>query len=64
MGIGLNICRSFVELHQGRLWFTPNDAPPGAGETRGCTFHVALPLCSPPAAADADQPSAAARSLA
>ena len=41
MGIGLNICRSFVELHQGRLWFTPNDD--GAC---GCTFHVALPLVS------------------
>lgn len=41
MGIGLNICRSFVELHQGRLWFTPNDGPPAE---RGCTFHVALPL--------------------
>ena len=38
MGIGLNICRSLIELHQGRLWFTPN---PGL---RGCTFHVALPL--------------------
>lgn len=37
MGIGLNICRSLIELHQGRLWFTPNAA-------RGCTFHVALPL--------------------
>lgn len=37
MGIGLNICRSFVELHQGRLWFTHNPAPPG-----GCTFHLAL----------------------
>lgn len=36
MGIGLNICRSFIELHQGRLWFTRN---PQAG----CTFHVALP---------------------
>jgi len=43
MGIGLNVCRSFVELHQGRLWFTPND------EARGCTFHVALPLAGPPA---------------
>jgi two-component system, LuxR family, sensor kinase FixL len=69
MGIGLNICRSFVELHQGRLWFTPNDTLPGsaapsADEARGCTFHVALPLCSPQAAADADQPSDAARSLA
>ena len=69
MGIGLNICRSFVELHQGRLWFTPNDslpgsAAPGADEARGCTFHVALPLCSAQAAADADPPRDAARSLA
>ena len=37
MGIGLNICRSFVELHQGRLWFTHSTAPAG-----GCTFHLAL----------------------
>jgi len=44
MGIGLNICRSFVELHQGRLWFTPNDDRPGE---RGCSFHVALPLVDP-----------------
>jgi signal transduction histidine kinase len=38
-GIGLNICRSFVELHQGRLWFTRNDGP-------GTSFHAALPLMS------------------
>jgi two-component system sensor kinase FixL len=37
MGIGLSICRSFVELHQGRLWFSRN---PG----RGVTFHLNLPL--------------------
>jgi two-component system sensor histidine kinase DctS len=41
MGIGLSICRSFVELHQGRLWFTRND-------DRGATFHVGLPLMKPP----------------
>ncbi len=35
-GIGLNICRSFVELHQGRLWFSRR-------EPAGCAFHVALP---------------------
>lgn len=43
-GIGLNICRSFVELHQGRLWFTRN-----AGA--GTSFHAALPLL-PPAGID------------
>jgi signal transduction histidine kinase len=38
MGLGLKICRSFIELHQGRLWFTRNDAAEGGG----CTFHIAL----------------------
>jgi len=41
MGIGLSICRSFVELHQGRLWFTRN-------AERGATFHVGLPLLKTP----------------
>jgi signal transduction histidine kinase len=36
MGIGLNICRSFVELHHGRLWFSRR-------LPAGCAFHVALP---------------------
>jgi signal transduction histidine kinase len=36
MGLGLNICRSLIELHQGRLWFTSNTG-------HGCTFHIALP---------------------
>ena len=39
MGVGLNICRSFVELHQGRLWF---QRP--AGDQPGSTFCLALPL--------------------
>ncbi len=38
MGLGLKICRSFIELHQGRLWFTRNAAQDGGG----CTFHIAL----------------------
>lgn len=37
MGLGLSICRSFIELHQGRLWFSRN-------EGRGATFHISLPI--------------------
>ncbi len=37
MGVGLNICRSFIELHQGRLWLTPNS-------NAGCTARVSLPV--------------------
>jgi len=37
MGVGLNICRSFVELHQGRLWFQRN-------AQSGSTFCMSLPL--------------------
>jgi two-component system sensor histidine kinase DctS len=51
MGIGLSICRSFVELHQGRLWFTRN-------AQRGATFHMSLPL---PAAATTSATSPIAR---
>nr|WP_259371744.1 ATP-binding protein [Rubrivivax benzoatilyticus] len=46
MGIGLKICRSFVELHQGRLWFTRH-APPDTG----CSFHIALRAAPPPPSA-------------
>ncbi len=37
MGMGLNICRSIVEFHQGRLWHEPN--PHG-----GTRFCFTLPL--------------------
>ncbi len=37
MGMGLNICRSILELHQGRVWAEPN--PVG-----GTVFSFSLPL--------------------
>jgi two-component system sensor histidine kinase DctS len=36
MGMGLNICRSIIEFHRGRLWFEPN---PGGGSV----FCFSLP---------------------
>ncbi|MBW9268587.1 MAG: HAMP domain-containing histidine kinase [Candidatus Thiodiazotropha sp. (ex. Lucinisca nassula)] len=39
MGIGLNICRSFIELHKGKLWLSQNS-------DKGCTSHIMLPLMS------------------
>jgi PAS domain S-box-containing protein len=38
MGMGLNICRSIIESHQGRLWVESNQ--PAAG----CTFKFLLPV--------------------
>ena len=36
MGIGLSICRSIIEAHEGRIWAT-------ADEPCGATLHVSLP---------------------
>ncbi|MCC7006946.1 MAG: PAS domain S-box protein [Ottowia sp.] len=38
IGMGLNICRSIVESHHGRLWVENN------ANGKGCTFAVLLPL--------------------
>ena len=40
MGMGLNICRSIIEFHQGRLWLEAN--PEG-----GCIFVITLPIGLP-----------------
>jgi signal transduction histidine kinase len=53
MGMGLNICRSIIESHQGRLWF--DDNPQG-----GCSFRFTLPLEATPQPAEAtSKPSTA-----
>src|SRR5246127_3038220 len=42
LGLGLSICRSIIEAHNGRLWASPN-------VPRGAIFHFIAP--APPAAA-------------
>ena len=37
MGLGLSICRSIVEAHDGQLWMT-------ADERRGAIFHFTVPV--------------------
>jgi C4-dicarboxylate-specific signal transduction histidine kinase len=39
MGLGLSVCRSIINAHQGKLWVTNN-------EERGATFHFSLPANS------------------
>jgi signal transduction histidine kinase len=36
LGLGLSICRSIIEAHNGRLWASPN-------VPRGASFKFALP---------------------
>ena len=37
MGMGLSICRSIIEAHEGKLWVTANKG-------RGATFHFTVPV--------------------
>ncbi|MBU3583106.1 PAS domain S-box protein [Polynucleobacter sp. 15G-AUS-farblos] len=43
MGMGLNICRSIVESHHGRLW-AKNIMDSAQTKLVGCTFTILLPL--------------------
>jgi len=51
MGMGLNICRSIIESHHGRLWAT-NLMDSEQTRLAGCTFTILLPLESPESEAD------------
>jgi signal transduction histidine kinase len=42
MGMGLNICRSIIESHRGRLWVVNNVE--SDGHITGATFHCSLPI--------------------
>jgi len=37
MGVGLATCRTIIEAHGGRIWFTPNPAG-------GAIFHFTVPI--------------------
>jgi len=37
MGMGLSICRSIIEAHEGRLWVTADNG-------RGAIFHFTVPV--------------------
>jgi PAS domain S-box-containing protein len=43
MGMGLNICRSIIESHHGRLW-AENHMDPEHTKLVGCTFTILIPL--------------------
>ena len=43
MGMGLNVCRSIIESHHGRLW-VENNATEKDPSRPGCTFTILLPI--------------------
>ena len=43
LGVGLSICRSIIESHEGRIWAMPNDGP-------GATFCLSVPVAPEPSA--------------
>ena len=53
MGMGLNICRSIIESHHGRMWAT-NVTDSEQTKLAGCTFTILLPLDSPESKADVE----------
>jgi K+-sensing histidine kinase KdpD len=48
MGMGLSICRSIIEDHNGRLWVEPN-------KPAGAVLQFSLPADSAPSAASGQQ---------
>ena len=51
MGIGLSICRTIIEAHEGKIWAGPNAA-------RGSTFQFTLPVANTPVEPGANRDSA------
>ena len=47
MGMGLNICRSIIEFHQGRLWMEDH-VNPNSQQLLGSTFYFSLPVAMQP----------------
>lgn len=55
MGLGLTVCRTIIQSHQGTLWATNNPSS-------GATFHVGLPVSAAPREASDGSPQRLAES--